>query len=594
MASNPLLASARPSSETSDDRAGVEEDTLLTGQGDDAYASGRRNKYGWGFWREVGLFVWAFVATVAVIIFAVLYQHQRSEHGSTGGDGIRPPGGKKNMIFMVSDGMGPTSLSLTRSFRQFESGLSHDDVLVLDKHLIGSSRTRSTSSLITDSAAGATAFSCGFKSYNGAISVRPDHTPCGTVLEAAKKAGYMTGLVVTTRITDATPACFAAHVNSRDQEDRIAEQEVGEYPLGRVVDLMLGGGRCHFLPNTTEGSCRGDDKDVVEMAKKNGFSYIDDREGFDGLNVGGSVKLPLLGLFAETDIPYEVDRRHMNDVYPSLDEMAQTALTALADATRDSEKGFFLMIEGSRIDHAGHSNDPVAQVHEVLAYDKAFSGVLKFLDDWDTEAAVVSTSDHETGGLSTAKQLHITYPDYVWYPGVFVNASHSGEKLAADLNSYTGEDDIKTYVRETLLKEGLGVSDATDEEVQSLIDNPRLRPWTFPDIISRRAQVGWSTHGHSAVDVNIYASGSHGSNSTLSLSGNHENTEVGEFIRDYLELDLQGVTDELVEKGTHFDTLDAAGSKIPGSWMGRLPEPEERLDAFDHYHGDFKRHVHES
>jgi alkaline phosphatase len=91
----------------------------------------------------------------------------------------------------------------------------------------------SSSSLVTDSAAGATAFSCGIKSYNGAISILPDHTPCGTVLEAAKKAGYLTGLVVTTDITDATPACFAAHVNMRTEGDLIAQQEVGEHPLGR-------------------------------------------------------------------------------------------------------------------------------------------------------------------------------------------------------------------------------------------------------------------------------------------------------------------------------------------------------------------------
>jgi alkaline phosphatase len=116
---------------------------------------------------------------------------------------------------------------------RWTSGLPHDDILVLDKHFIGSSRTRSSNSLVTDSAAGATAFSCGLKSYNGAISILPDHTPCGTILEAAKKAGFMTGLVVTTAITDATPACFAAHVNSRWEEDLIAQQEVGEHPLGR-------------------------------------------------------------------------------------------------------------------------------------------------------------------------------------------------------------------------------------------------------------------------------------------------------------------------------------------------------------------------
>ena len=401
----PLLSrDDRPSSEVSSERNIEEEDALLTGE------SKTSPKYGWEFWRSIALFTWAVAATAVVIILAVMYQHAQSSHPQpTGDDWERgKPQGKRNLIFMVSDGMGPTSLSLTRSFRQAESGLSIDDVLVLDKYLIGSSRTRSTSSLITDSAAGATAFSCGLKSYNGAISVTPDHSPCGTVLEAAKKAGYMTGLVVTTRITDATPACFAAHVNRRDEEDRIAEQEVGDYPLGRVVDLMLGGGRCHFLPNTTQGSCRGDDKDVVALAKSNGFSYVDDREGFDGLNFGSAVNLPLLGLFARTDIPYEIDRRNQDDVYPSLDEMARTALEALSAATADNDKGFFLMIEGSRIDHAGHGNDPVAQVHEVLAYDKAFASVVDFLDRDNTPGVLVGTSDHETGGWATARRT--AYP----------------------------------------------------------------------------------------------------------------------------------------------------------------------------------------
>ena len=391
----PLFAQDRPSSEISDERHVEEEDALLSGQ-----HKPQHRRHDWGFWREIGLFAWAVIATILVVVFGVMYHRQLGLRSHTSGR----PSGKRNLIFMVSDGMGPTSLSMTRSFRQIESGLPFDSVLVLDQHLIGSSRTRSTSSLITDSAAGATAFACGFKSYNGAISILPDQSPCGTVLEAAKKAGYKTGLVVTTRITDATPACFAAHVNSRGEEDRIAEQEVGDHPLGRVVDLILGGGRCHFLPNTTDGSCRGDDKNIVDLAKQNGFSYIDNREDFDGLKLGSSVKLPLLGLVANWDIPYEVDRRNVNDVYPSLDEMARTALRALSDATKDSEQGFFLMIEGSRIDHAGHGNDPVAQVHEVLAYDKAFASVLDFLDKDDVDGVLVGTSDHETGGLATARR----------------------------------------------------------------------------------------------------------------------------------------------------------------------------------------------
>jgi alkaline phosphatase len=394
----PLLARDRPSSIQSDEQAAAEDEAL---HGTQPTGHTPRNKY--GFWRELGLFIWAIAATAAVIVLAVYSHHQQQT--SPGPDEEGKPSAKRNLIFMVSDGMGPASLSMTRSFRQYSSGLPIDDVLVLDHYFIGSSRTRSSSSLVTDSAAGATAFSCGMKSYNGAIAMLPDFTPCGTVLEAAKKAGYMTGLVVTTDITDATPACFASHAYFRLMEDSIAEQEVGEHPLGRVVDLILGGGRCHFLPNSTEGSCRLDDKDITRLAQeKFGWNYVSDRAGFDSLEFGKAVALPLLGLFAGSDIPFEIDRRSMQDVYPSLDEMAQTAIRALDEATKDSDKGFFLMIEGSRIDHAGHGNDPAAQVHEVLAYDKAFSTVVKYLDESETDGVVVSTSDHETGGLAVARR----------------------------------------------------------------------------------------------------------------------------------------------------------------------------------------------
>lgn len=500
-----LQAPPRPSSDGSSIRNdAAEEDALLTGVRTNRGRQGRN----WAFWREIGLFVWALIATVVVVILAVVYQHEMAKIHRTNppwGPGGKPTG-KRNLIFMVSDGMGPASLSMTRSFRQLTDGLPIDDTLVLDKHYIGTSRTRSSSSLVTDSAAGATAFSCGQKSYNGAISVLPDHSPCGTVLEAAALAGYKTGLVVTTRITDATPACFAAHVNMRQYEDRIAEQEIGEHPLGRVVDLLLGGGRCHFLPNSTEGSCRGDDRDLIDAADANGFNYIKDRAGFDALNHGTQAKLPLLGLFADKDIPYEIDRRSQDDVYPSLEEMARTALTALSQATRDSEQGFFLMIEGSRIDHAGHGNDPAAQVHEVLAYDKAFAAVLEFLEEDSTPGVLVSTSDHETGGLATARQLHKSYPEYKWLPGVLANASHSAEHVAGKLQEYLSaqgkeesESKQREYIVKNLLEQGLGVVDAAEWEVDAVINADASWPssYVFADIISRRAQLGWSTHGHS-------------------------------------------------------------------------------------------------
>lgn len=391
----------------------------------------------------------------------------------------------------------------------------------------------------------------------------------------------MTGLVVTTSITDATPACFASHVNLREEENRIAQQEVGySNPLGRTLDLMLGGGRCHFLPNTTEGSCRGDDFDVTKVAQEElGWTYIDNRQDLKNLEPGP--KLPLMGLFAGYNIPYEIDRRNMDDEYPSLEEMARVAIDALEAATEDSEKGFFLMIEGSRIDHAGHGNDPAAQVHEVLAYDRTVAAVLEFLDRSEDEGTFVATSDHETGGLAVARQLKPppSYPHYGWYPAVLANASNSAEYLARKLNADWFEaDKRKSYINKKYVQNGLGIWDATDEELDLLIDKPTFAIYHFADMISRRAQIGWSTHGHSAVDVNIYGYGD-----VDALRGNHENTEVGDFLRKYLDVDVDSITKELNKKSKSV----GAASENHHSWMGRIPSAED-LEASSRQHEEFK------
>ena len=391
----------------------------------------------------------------------------------------------------------------------------------------------------------------------------------------------MTGLVVTTSITDATPACFASHVNLREEEDRIAQQEVGySNPLGRTLDLMLGGGRCHFLPNTTEGSCRGDDFDVTKIAQEDfGWTYIDNREDLKNLVPGP--RLPLMGLFAGYNIPYEIDRRNMDDEYPSLEEMARVAIDALEAATKESEKGFFLMIEGSRIDHAGHGNDPAAQVHEVLAYDRTVATVLEFLDRSENEGAFVATSDHETGGLAVARQLKPppSYPHYGWYPAVLANASNSAEFLARKLNADWFEaDKRRSYINKKYVQNGLGIWDATDEELDLLIDNPTFAVYYFADMISRRAEIGWSTHGHSAVDVNVYGYGD-----VDELQGNHENTEIGDFLRKYLDVDVDSITKELNKKSKYVSS--ASDKQL--SWTGKIPSATD-LQESSRLHEEFQ------
>lgn len=447
---------------------------------------------------------------------------------------------KRNIIMLVTDGTGPASINLARSYNQYVNN-NQDLLLELDRYLVGTSRTRSSSSLITDSAAGATAFSCALKSYNGAISVDPHQRACYTVLEALKAKGYKTGLVVTTGITDATPAAFNAHAESRAMQSEIASQQMGiGSAFGHVTDLMIGGGACFYSPGTSAGGCRSDEEDLFAHAEKLGWNVAKDRATFDSWDMGANVSLPLLALHAFYNVPYEIDRDPA--VHPSLYEQTQLALNVLSEATKDSEEGFFLMVEGSRIDHAGHHNDAAAQVREVLAYDKAFAAVVDFVDSSDVDTIMVATSDHETGGLTVGRQLGEDYPEYVWFPRVLDEAQASGEKIGADLvaflNTSPSTKQIESYVADTIFTGQLGLKAFHNDELTYVLDMVHRGALAdtveyCKDMIAQRAHVGWTTHGHTGVDVNIYAHANTPEGKALiweELHGARENTEVGAFL----------------------------------------------------------------
>lgn len=499
---------------------------------------------------KLALYQWAFIVPLVVaLVLAGLLITQNNEHTVP----IPPVDvrGKKNVIMMVTDGMGPALLSLARSFRQHRDNLPLNDTLVLDRYLVGLLRTRLLLLLVTDLAAGATAFLCALKLYNGAIGVLPDGKPCGTVLEALKLQGYLTGLVVTTRVTDATPGAFLAHVDYRWQEDQIAEQQLNQPGLGRMVDLIIGGGRCFYTPKG-KGGCRSDERDLVAEAQKQGWTYFSDVKGYEEIANNKLVPLPLLGLVAEGDIPFDIDRDPK--LHPLLEQQAQLALRALSDATKDLEQGFFLLIEGLRIDHAGHQNDPAAQVREVLAYDEAFQAVIDFVDQLDVETVVILTLDHETGGLVTARQISAEYPNYAWYPQVLIDAQKLGEYVAQVLLNLFGtlELPLEAAGKEKLRKQvqrHLGVDDLTNGEVKLIeqaLNLPQL-VYVLNNIVSVRLETGWTTHGHLAVDVNIYAhtnlpSLNHALNA---LRGNHENIEIGAFMEAVTGSDLAAITEQV-------------------------------------------------
>ena len=426
----------------------------------------------------------------------------------------------RNVILMIADGGGPASFTMARDYLRDRHGPT---ALALDSILVGSVHTYSTDSRVTDSAAGATAFSTGVKSYNGAIAVNPDKQPLATLLEAAEERGMATGLIATSRVTHATPASFAAHVPDRWQENEIASQM-----MQQNVDLIFGGGRRHFLPGSQKGQ-REDERNLLEEAREDGYQVVTTRGALNR-----SLQLPVLGLFSMSHMDYEIDRDPSEE--PSLEAMTRRGIKLL----KERPEGFFLMIEGSRIDHAGHGNDPAAMLHDALAYNRAAAAVLQYARQ-NEHTLVLSVSDHETGGLSLGRNLDGSGV-YAWHPDVLGRVRSSlpvmvnevmeeGASPAAVLQKYAGIDTLSNAERALLEK--------SRAKGQSL-------KFALSDVISQRALLGWTTKGHTGVDVNLYAYGP----GSARFRGHHDNTYLGQVLADLLEFDLNALTQSLRENGS--------------------------------------------
>jgi alkaline phosphatase len=441
------------------------------------------------------------------------------------------PENPRSVVLMIPDGCGPATLALAR--------MVSGHALALDGMLTGMVTTRSADRRVTDSAAAATALATGHKTYNGGISEDPSNQPLGTLLEAAAGRGKATGLVVTSRMTHATPAAFAAHVDERVSEDEIAEQM-----LAHDVDVLLGGGRERFV-GTSGGGVRRDGRDLLAEARGRGTQVVTDRAGLlktapgprptfalqlGPLGVGSSpsARTRLLGLFATDHMSFAMDADTLTQ--PRLVEMTRVALERLS---RES-KGFFLMVEGSRIDHAAHSGDAPATVREVLEYDAAVREVLEFARH-DGNTLVVSVADHETGGLALGRRLGDSSVTDL-RPEVVARVRRSAEAMAARMHG--GADPL------VVLREDAGVDSLGAEESAWIADGlagKRPLEWGIGEIVSRRAGLGWATYGHTAADVALHAWGP----GATRFAGLHDNTEVASLIARLLGLDLDAVTAHL-------------------------------------------------
>ncbi len=277
----------------------------------------------------------------------------------------------KNVILLIGDGMGLTQVS---------AGLyANNNRLRLEQcTATGLIKTHSASHLITDSCAGATAFSCGCKTYNYAIGVDQRKKSCLTLLEQAEGRGLATGLVATSSLTHATPASFYAHVKERKETEAIAADF-----LNVDIDFAVGGGLNYFAKRTT------DTRNLRAELEAKGYTVRDSSQSALTALQPDPAR-PFIWFSAGKEPKYAREGR---DYLPVAARMAPVFLQ------KRSEKGFFLMIEGSQIDWACHKNDADNAIGEMLDFDAAIGAALDFAAA-DGQTLVIITADHETGGMS--------------------------------------------------------------------------------------------------------------------------------------------------------------------------------------------------
>ncbi len=283
----------------------------------------------------------------------------------------KPYKAPKNIILMIGDGMG---------ISQITAGMIiNGNQLALEKFPVtGLHKCNSADNLITDSAAGATAFACGQKTYNSAIAVNTDTLPLKTILEEAEDKGLATGMVATSTIVHATPACFIAHNKYRRNYEEIAEDF-----LKTDIDFFLAGGKRFFEKREK------DNRNLISELKEKGYHISDFAQE----------KLRDLKINPDKPFGYFTDDGDPSKVREGRDYLPLASSKAISFLDKRGENGFFLMIEGSQIDWGGHASDADYIITEMIDFDKAIANALEFAKA-DKETLIIVTADHETGGFA--------------------------------------------------------------------------------------------------------------------------------------------------------------------------------------------------
>ena len=328
----------------------------------------------------------------------------------------------KNVILLIGDGMGDSEITAARNYAEGAGGYFKGiDALPLTGQYTHYALNKKTGKpdYVTDSAASATAWSTGVKTYNGALGVDIHEKDHQTILELAKAAGLATGNVSTAELQDATPAALISHVTSRkcygpsvtsekcptNALEKGGKGSITEQMLNARADVTLGGGAKTFAETATAGEWQG--KTLREQAQARGYQLVDNVTTLDAITQANQDK-PLLGLFSDGNMPLRWEgpkaSYHGNldkpavtctpnpkrdSSVPTLAQMTDKAISLLST----SEKGFFLQVEGASIDKQDHAANPCGQIGETVDLDEAVQKALEFAKK-DGNTLVIVTADH--------------------------------------------------------------------------------------------------------------------------------------------------------------------------------------------------------
>ncbi len=390
----------------------------------------------------------------------------------------------KNVIFMVADGMNVSALSLAHThLRRVREQSSRWMGMYRELPVVRSlCETESASSLVTDSAAAASCWGIGERVANGSINVTVDGRRPETLLRKMKSARKRTGLVTTATATHATPAGFVATVTARSKQALIAPQY-----LACGVDVVLGGGRQFF------------DEELLVAYRRAGYGFAGDRAAL--LACEGSK--PLLGLFDQSHLPFEIDRLHdpvLAARIPTLSEMTTAALRNLDD----SPHGFFLMVEGARVDHAAHGNDAAATIHEQIAFDDALGVALAYVER-HPETLLIVTTDHGTGGIQLngmgSEDFLGTLPAYSESTPAFMRTTRftMSLELMGKQARVLGGEDFADFVAQKTKLEFKAADRLLIKDVKTLLP-----------VLPKYIGIGWTGSNHTSelVEFSAYGPGS--------------------------------------------------------------------------------------